>query len=289
MKNLVRILIYFSILMSSCGLFAQTVESMSPEQVFVGEKFRYELQWTEGNPLDVRIPEPGLHYSDSDPDFPSFEVLFSEKKSTSFAADFSFYVTGEYSIPVHWVDKNGKMEYSKKRILVKTAITDNDLGPADILPPLVFSGPYWFRLGVFVALCVLLISFVIYCYRIYSSRRSPLDAIVQAEPMLERLEIYEIRLIELLKKSPIPARDFARALSGYIREKSASLSGKRTSSFTEGELFRFLYDQFPFEEKDLQSWKRFLTEKKFKPGDDLLSKEDAEEKFLYWKGVWDKR
>ncbi|MDV6236406.1 hypothetical protein CH379_012290 [Leptospira ellisii] len=289
MRTSASILIYFIILIYSFSLPAQATESLSPEQVFVGEKFRYELRWAEGDSLDVRVPEPGLHYSDSDPDFPWFEILFSEKKTTALSVDFSFYVTGEYSIPVYWTDKNGKREYSKKRILVKTAITDNDLGPADILPPLVFSGAYWFRLGAVVALCALLVAFCIYCYRIYSSRRSPLDAIVQAEPMLERMEIYEMRLYELLKKDPIPARDFARALSGYIREKSASLSGKRTSALTEAELFRFLYDQFPFEDKELQSWKRFLTEKKFKPGQDFLSKEDAEEKFLYWKGVWDKR
>ncbi|MBS2091093.1 hypothetical protein KCQ64_29100, partial [Klebsiella pneumoniae] len=107
--------------------------------------------------------------------------------------------------------------------------------------------------------------FGVYAYRIYNRKSFPLDAIIQVEPTLEKTEIYEIRLNELLKRESISAREFSRLLSSYIREKSSTLSGKQTSSFTETELFRFLYDQFPFEKQELMTWKEFLTEKKFKP------------------------
>ncbi len=140
-----------------------------------------------------------------------------------------------------------------------------------------------------LALIGFLIGFGIYAYHIYTSKKFPLDAIIQVEPTLEKVEIYEIRLNELLKRESISARDFSRLLSYYIREKSSNLSGKQTSSFTETELFRFLYDQFPFEKQELMVWKEFLTEKKFRPEDVLLSKEEAQKKFLYWKGIWDQK
>ncbi|RHX91600.1 hypothetical protein DLM76_17950 [Leptospira yasudae] len=289
MKSYIRIFVYSWILMFAGAASAETVESLSPDRTLVAQKIRYELKWSLGEVKDVRFPEAGLHYLENAPDIPWFEVLFSEKKETKLIVEFAYYVTGEYPIPVSWTTAAGMKEFSKKTILVESAIADNDTGPADIIPPLTFSGSYLGRLIVFLILAALLSAFAFYAYRIYSGKNSPLDAIIQAEPTLERMEIFEIRLNELLKKDPIPAREFARLLSGYIREKSANLSGRKTSAFTEAELFRFLYDQFPFEEKELQSWRKFLTEKKFRPGEAFLTKEDAEEKFAHWKGVWDKR
>ncbi|EMM82712.1 hypothetical protein LEP1GSC116_1904 [Leptospira interrogans serovar Icterohaemorrhagiae str. Verdun HP] len=116
-----------------------------------------------------------------------------------------------------------------------------------------------------MALIGFLIGFGVYAYRIYNRKSFPLDAIIQVEPTLEKTEIYEIRLNELLKRESISAREFSRLLSSYIREKSSTLSGKQTSSFTETELFRFLYDQFPFEKQELMTWKEFLTEKNLNP------------------------
>ncbi|PJZ41581.1 hypothetical protein CH370_09005 [Leptospira kmetyi] len=295
MRKQIRILLYSWIVMFCAGsagvaeLSAGTVETIAPEKALIGEKIRYELKWTGSEVKDVQFPEPGLHFSEQAPDLPWFEVLYSEKKENSLVVDFAYYVTGEYWIPVSWTDANGKKEFSKEKVFIDSSIPDSDTGPADILPPMTFSGSYWGRLLVFLIFAGLLIAFGTYAYRIYSSKNSPLDAIIQAEPTLERIEVFEIRLNELLKKEPIPARDFARLLSGYIREKSANLSGRKTSAFTEAELFRFLYDQFPFEERELQSWRKFLTEKKFRPGDAFLTKEDAEEKFSHWKGIWDKK
>ncbi|PJZ57138.1 LB_053 family protein [Leptospira barantonii] len=295
MKKRIHILLYSWILIFYAGfglvadLNAGTVESISPQKALIGEKIRYELKWTGADVKDVQFPEVGFHFSENAPDLPWFEVLYSEKKENSLTVDFAYYVTGEYWIPVSWTDSNGKKEFSKEKVLVDSSIPDSDTGPADIIPPMTFSGSYLGRLLVFLILGGLLIAFGIYAYRIYSSENSPLDAIIQAEPTLERIEVFEIRLNELLKKEPIPARDFARLLSGYIREKSANLSGRKTSAFTEVELFRFLYDQFPFEEKELQSWRKFLTEKKFRPGEAFLTKEDAEDKFSHWKGIWDKK
>ncbi|EQA78510.1 LB_053 family protein [Leptospira alstonii] len=289
MKKNIHIFIYSWILMFCSGLRAEPIEFLVPEKTLVGEKIRYELKWDTGEVKDVQFPEAGIHFLEDSPDIPWFEVSYSEKKENSLAVDFVFYVTGEYPIPISWTDANGKKEFSKKQVLIESSISDSDTGPADIIPPLTFSGSYLGRLLVFMILAGLLFAFGIYAYRIYAGKNSPLDAIVQAEPVLERMEIYEIRLNELLKQDPIPARDFARLLSGYIREKSANLSGRKTSAYTEAELFRFLYDQFPFEERELQSWREFLTEKKFRPENGYLSKEEAEEKFLHWKGIWDKK
>lgn len=275
--------------MFSSHVYAEIEETLSSEKVLVAEKIRFELSWKKDEIQDIKIPEPGMHFSEGVPDLPWYEIIYSEKKDTKLVLEFAFYLTGEYPIPVAWTETNGKKGVSQKKILVESVIPENDSGPADIIPPLTFSGSYLGRLLVFFILVFLIFAFGVYAYRLYSKQRFPLDAIIQAEPMLQRMEIYEIRIDELLKKDPIPAREFARALSGYIREKSADLSGRKTSSLTEAELFRFLYDQFPFEEKELQTWKRFLTEKKFRPGEDVLTKKDAEEKFLYWKGVWDQK
>ncbi|EMY78465.1 hypothetical protein LEP1GSC060_3809 [Leptospira weilii serovar Ranarum str. ICFT] len=289
MKNNIHVFVYSWILMLYSGLNAEPVEFLAPERTLVAEKIRYELKWETGEVKDVQFPEAGIHFLEDSPDIPRFEVLYSEKKENSLVVDFVFYVTGEHPVPISWTDANGKKEFSKKRVLIESSISDSDTGPADIVPPLTFSGSYLGRLFVFTIIAGLLFVFGIYAYRIYAGKNSPLDAIIQTEPTLERMEIYEIRLNELLKRDPIPARDFARLLSGYIREKSANLSGRKTSAFTEAELFRFLYDQFPFEERELEFWREFLTEKKFRPENGYLSKKEAEEKFLHWKGIWDKK
>ncbi|EMO11482.1 hypothetical protein LEP1GSC137_0289 [Leptospira borgpetersenii str. Noumea 25] len=159
--------------------------------------------------------------------YPLVRNFVFRKEKNSLTVDFVFYVTGEYPVPISWTDINGKKEFSGKRVLIESSIPDSDTGPADIIPPLTFSGPYLGNLFTFFILVVLLLVFGIYIYRIYTRKSSPIDAIIQSEPMPEKMEVYEIRLNELLKQSPVPARDFARLLSGYIREKSASLSGKK--------------------------------------------------------------
>lgn len=289
MKKQIRIIVYFYILMFSFHLAAESVESVFPEKGLVAEKIRYQLKWNLEEVKDIQIPEMGIHFLEDSPDIPWFEILYSEKKDNSLVVDFVFYVTGKFTVPIFWTDANGKKEFSKKEILIEPSIPSSDTGPADIIPPLTFSGSYWGRLSILLALIGFLIGFGIYAYHIYTSKKFPLDAIIQVEPTLEKVEIYEIRLNELLKRESISARDFSRLLSYYIREKSSNLSGKQTSSFTETELFRFLYDQFPFEKQELMVWKEFLTEKKFRPEDVLLSKEEAQKKFLYWKGIWDQK
>lgn len=265
MKKSIQIIIYSWIIILCADLNAKTVEFLAPEKALIAEKIRYELKWDAGEIKDIQFPETKLHFLEDSPDIPWFEILYSERKKNSLTVDFVFYVTGEYPVPISWTDINGKKEFSGKRVLIESSIPDSDTGPADIIPPLTFSGPYLGNLFTFFILVVLLLVFGIYIYRIYTRKSSPIDAIIQSEPMPEKMEVYEIRLNELLKQSPVPARDFARLLSGYIREKSASLSGKKTSAFTEAELFRFLYDQFPFEEQELQFWRSYLTEKNLDP------------------------
>ncbi|EQA71858.1 LB_053 family protein [Leptospira noguchii] len=289
MKKQIRIIVYSWILMFFSSLAAEPVESVSPEKVLVAEKIRYQLKWNLEEVKNVQVPEMGIHFLEDSPDIPWFEIVYSEKKDNSIVVDFVFYATGKFMVPIFWTDINGKKEFSKKEILIESSIPTSDTGPADIIPPLAFSGSYWGRLFVLLFLIVLLIGFVIYAYHIYSNKKFPLDAIIQVEPTLEKVEIYEIRLNELLKQEIISARDFARLLSYYIREKSFGLSEKQTASFTETELFHFLYDQFPFEKQELLSWKEFLTEKKFRPENVYLSREEAQEKFLYWKGIWDQK
>lgn len=288
MRKRIQIFVYSWILIFSSSIFGEASETLSPEKVVIAQKVRYELKWTPGEIKEIVAPQVGIHFAEGVPDLPWFEVLLSEKKDTRIALEISFYATGEFPIPVSWTLSNGKRESSQKKILVESVLADSDTGPSDIIPPLTFSGSYLGRLLVFLALFGILLAFGIYAYRLYARQSSPLDAIIQATPQLERMEVYEIRLKELLKKDPISSREFARLLSGYIREKAGSLSGKKTSAFTEAELFQFLYDQFPFEEKELQSWRKFLTEKKFRPGETFLTKEDAADKFSHWKEAWDK-
>ncbi|MBM9502285.1 hypothetical protein JWG44_18700 [Leptospira sp. 201903071] len=288
MKKRIQMIVYSWILILTSSLAGEAVETLSPETVLVAQKVRYELKWSAGEIKEIVAPQVGIHFAEGVSDLPWFEVLLSEKKDTSIALEISFYATGEFPIPVSWILSNGKRESSQKKVFVNSALSDSDTGPSDIIPPLNFSGSYLGRLLVFLILFGILLAFGIYAYRLYAGQSSPMDAIVQTTPQLERMDVYEIRLQELLKKDRIPAREFARLLSGYIREKTANLSGKKTSAFTEAELFRFLYDQFPFEERELQSWRKFLTEKKFKPGESFLTKEDAEDKFSHWKNTWDK-
>ncbi|TGM58839.1 LB_053 family protein [Leptospira adleri] len=288
MKKRIQIFVYSWIIIFGSSLLGETVETLSPEKVVIAQKVRYELKWAPGEIKEIIAPQVGIHFAEGVPDLPWFEVLLSEKKDTRIALEISFYATGEFPIPVTWTLLSGKRESSQKKVIVESVLADSDTGPSDIMPPLTFSGSYLGRLLVFLTLFGILLAFGIYAYRLYARQSSPLDAIIQATPQLERMEVYEIRLRELLKKDPISAREFARLLSGYIREKAASLSGKKTSAFTEAELFQFLYDQFPFEEKELQSWRKFLTEKKFRPGEIFLTKEDADDKFSHWKEAWDK-
>ncbi|RHX84103.1 LB_053 family protein [Leptospira stimsonii] len=288
MKRRIQIFLCSWILIYSSSLFGETIETLSPEKVLIAQRVRYELNWAPGEIKEIVAPQVGIHFAEGLPDLPWFEVLLSEKKDTRIALEISYYATGEFPIPVSWTLSNGKRESSLKKVIVESVLSETDTGPSDIIPPLSFSGSYLGRLLVFLILFGILLTFGIYAYRLYARQSSPMDAIIQATPQLERMEVYEIRLRELLKKEPISAREFARLLSGYIREKAANLSGRKTSAFTEAELFQFLYDQFPFEERELQSWRKFLTERKFRPGEAFLAKEDAEEKFSHWKETWDR-
>ncbi|MFB5651227.1 LB_053 family protein [Leptospira wolffii] len=280
-----KIILFYVFLIISTPVFAWE-EAWIPEKVSIGENAEYSLVFKKG---EIVLSEPlskGIHPDPNSPDLPLLEILSYESSEDSLKIRAAYYAPGKFSLPISWKDASGREFRSEKVLTVLSSLGEKDSSPEDILPPLEFSGPYFWKLAAWISAFLALGLAAFYAWYLHRTRsKEPVDALVEANPWIQKILIYENRLDELLQVSPIGARDFYRALSGYIRE---SLAQKMLSSFahlTEAELFSKIYESFPIDGEEVKNWENLLRKSQYSGNEAELSREEAVEAWDYWKGV----
>ncbi|PJZ70938.1 hypothetical protein CH373_07320 [Leptospira perolatii] len=266
-----------------CDLFGVT-ESWNPEKVLIGQESIYTLEFQIGEVNDPEIPAKGVHPDPKAPDLPWMEILSIKHEEQKIEVRVIYYESGIQTLPLDWKNSSGVLVRSSKSIVVESSLKDSDKTPEDIQPPLEFSGPYGWKLTAMIAGVLSLLLGGAYVYYLYKTKyRNPVDAIVQLDPLIERIQLYENRLENLLSAAPIRSREFYRALSGYIREAMSKKIGAPTSHLTEAELFDRLYNSFPVSQQDAERWEELLRVSQYASKESEIPKEAAEMALDYWK------
>ncbi|EQA46395.1 hypothetical protein LEP1GSC050_0409 [Leptospira broomii serovar Hurstbridge str. 5399] len=264
-------------------------EEWNPQKVVIGQTSVYVLTFIEGEVTSPEVPALGMHADPEAPDLPLFEVFSSDIGQSRIRLEVAYYASGTFTLPITWKDSEGRENSSKVGLQVETSIQEKDKSPEDVLPPDSFSGPYGWRLiGLLAGLTALILG-ALYSYYLHKTRtKDPMDAILQTDPWIQKILRYENRLSELIESPPIPAREFYRLLSGYIREVVSKKLGLPTGHLTETELFARIFDSFLLDEEVIRVWENRLRKTQYSAEESSLTKGEAIAALDFWKGALDK-
>ncbi|WP_367899276.1 hypothetical protein AB3N61_17255 [Leptospira sp. WS58.C1] len=274
---------YFSILLFAAPTFAWN-EDWEPKEVGIGDQAEYLLEFQQGEVLDPELPSKGMYPDPDSPDLPLFEVITSEVSDTKIKLVVSYYASGKFSLPIIWKDKDGKEFRSEAILNVRSSLGEKDKTPEEILPPLEFSGKYGWKLAAILAGLAALSFGIFYAWYLnQTASKRTMDALVEADPWVQKILIYESKLDEIINSPPVFARNFYRVLSGYIRENMAKKMNAPFAHLTEAELFQRIYDSFGLEEGEVRNWENTFRKAQYSGEEVEISSSEALKAWDYWK------
>ncbi|MEI1279440.1 hypothetical protein V6Z05_14015 [Leptospira venezuelensis] len=259
-------------------------EDWEPKEVGIGDQAQYVLEFQQGEIQDPELPSKGIHPDPESPDLPLFEVTSAEILDTKIKLSVAYYVSGTFYLPITWKDKDGKEFRSELALAVRSSIGEKDKTPEEILPPLEFSGKYGLKLAAILAAFVALGFGIFYAWYLnQTASRRTMDALVEADPWVQKILIYESKLDEIINTPPVFARTFYRVLSGYIRENMSKKMNAPFAHLTEAELFKRIYDSFALEEGDVRNWENTFRKAQYSGEEVEISSAEALRAWDYWK------
>ncbi|TGM13370.1 hypothetical protein EHQ81_11070 [Leptospira selangorensis] len=276
-------LFYLSLLLFSVPSFAWK-EDWEPKEVGIGEQAEYLLEFQQGEIQDPEIPSKGMVPDPDAPDLPLFEVISSGVSDTKIKLSVAYYTSGKFSLPIIWKDKDGKEFHSEIVLTVRSSLSEKDKTPEEILPPLEFSGKYGWKLAAILAgLAALGLGIFYAWYLNQTASKRTMDALVEADPWVHKILIYESKLDEIINSPPVFARTFYRVLSGYIRENMSKKMNAPFAHLTEAELFQRIYDSFGLEEEEVRNWENTFRKAQYSGEEVEISSGEALKAWDYWK------
>lgn len=274
---------YLSVLFFAAPAFAWK-EDWEPKEVGIGDQAEYLLEFQQGEVQEPEIPSKGIVPDPESPDLPLFEVISSEISDTKIKLNVSYYSSGKFTLPISWKDKDGKEFHSEAVLIVRSSLSEKDKTPEEILPPLEFSGKYGWKLGAILAgLAALGLGIFYAWYLNQTASKRTIDALVEADPWVQKILIYESKLDEIINSPPILARSFYRVLSGYIRENMSKKMNAPFAHLTEAELFQRIYDSFGLEEGEVRNWENTFRKAQYSGEEVEISSSEALKAWDYWK------
>nr|WP_244244935.1 hypothetical protein [Leptospira koniambonensis] len=259
-------------------------EDWEPKEVGIGDQAQYVLEFQQGEIQNPELPSKGMYPDPESPDLPLFEVISSEISDTKIKLSVAYYASGTFYLPIVWKDKDGKEFHSELALTVRSSIGEKDKTPEEILPPLEFSGKYGLKLAAILAgLAALGLGLFYAWYLNQTASKRTMDALVEADPWIQKILIYESKLDEIINTPPVFARTFYRVLSGYIRENMSKKMNAPFAHFTEAELFQRIYDSFGLEEEAAKNWENIFRKAQYSGEELQISSDEASKAWDYWK------
>lgn len=274
---------YLSLVFFSAPAFAWK-EDWQPKEVGIGDRAEYLLEFQHGEVQNPEVPSKGMYPDPGSPDLPLFEVISSEISDTKIKLNVAYYTSGTFYLPLVWKDKDGKEFRSEAALIVRSSIGEKDKTPEEILPPLEFSGKYGLKLAAILAgLAALGLGIFYAWYLNQTASKRTVDALVEADPWVQKILIYESKLDEIVNSPPVFARAFYRVLSGYIRENMSKKMNAPFAHLTEAELFQRIYDSFGLEEEEVKAWENTFRRAQYSGEEVEISPSEALKAWDYWK------
>ena len=190
-------------------------------------------------------------------------------------------------MPISWQDTSTNLLQAQETIHVQSSLK-GEKKVLDIAAPVKFSGPYLLRLLTIIFLGLMATAAIVYgiYYVMKKSQRQPVDAILQKPYAPVYRQLYADRLNALLSTGHIPHKDFLFLLSGYIKERLENIYQTPYAHMSFVELEDTLRKQGKITKDEYKKFQIYFDSIKYMPNDELISLQEAERMFQYWKGVF---
>lgn len=280
MKILIHILF---LLFFSFELFADSTVFWSKEEIFVGDDVFLTLE-TEEQVSEVLSPEVGLFSGTHS--LPFVEIISHTKENQKIILRMRFVKSGDHALDVLWKTDDSKQEEKKVSIHVKSLVTAEEKEALDIADPLEFSGPYLLRLFYLILGFGLVVALFSYLFLRQGKRsRTAKDALFRENLEAEKIEPIHARLDRLLEREFIPHKEFAYALSEYLKSALSHKLNSDTTYMTQSELEEILIQKLRLSERETKEFSLYLNSIKYMPNEDMIPMAKAVSIRKYWERV----
>ncbi|GBF44246.1 hypothetical protein LPTSP2_35490 [Leptospira ellinghausenii] len=267
MAKIVYIFIFSAFLFS---IFPAPKETLPTGELFVGDTIQYTIEW-ENNVTDVSLEE-GKFFEDHT--LPTFEIQTVKKEKNKIIASVIFFVPGDYFLPVKWKE-DGIETDSKLKISVLSNLSGNETEIEDIEPPILFSGPYAFRLIGLIAFTILNFYLLYALYLYWKSKPKIIDAIWEKPPKLLESTRRLHHLEQYLNSETIDEKELTFRISNYLKEVYSEKFEENLLGTTDSEFLAILHDKTHIPDSSIRDLRLYFRDLKYNQNTNSISNEDA--------------
>ncbi|TGL88309.1 hypothetical protein EHQ68_10835 [Leptospira congkakensis] len=258
-------------LLCSGSIFAAPKEIVLESDIYVGDTVHYQIELFDTNDSELSIEEGEIYEDDT---MPSYKIFNVNKKPSKLEASIIFYKPGTYILPVSW-DQNGTNFRSSLSIKVKSQLLGSETDIEDIEPPIVFSGPYFFRLFIVLLITAINLYLVYALYLYWRKKPKVMDAFWEKQPTLDettkRLHIVE----KYLESDSIHEKELMFKISEYLKEVYSKRLDENLLGKTDSEFFVDLSNRTHIENSALRELRIHFRNIKYNENNTNLNKESA--------------
>jgi len=265
------------------GLLAEGTIFWSKEDISVGDEVYLTIE-TEQTPLEILSPEVGLFSGNNT--LPFVEIISTTKDSNKIIIKMRFVKSGSHSLQVKWKNEDTSIDEKDVTVTVKSLVTDGEENTLDIAEPLEFSGPYLMRVIYLLLGFILVVAIFSYLFLRHGKReRTFKDALYTENMEAEKIEPIDARLDRLLEQNSIPHKEFAYALSEYLKSALSHKLDSDTTYMTQSELEEILINKLRLSKRETKEFSLYLNSIKYMPNEEMIPSEKANSIRKYWEGI----
>ncbi|PJZ44191.1 LB_053 family protein [Leptospira brenneri] len=259
------------------SLFAAPRETVLENDIYVGDTIHYQIEFY-GNENDINTIEGEIYEDDTMPSYKIFNVI---KKESKLELSIIFFKPGEFVLPVTWTE-NGIETKSSFPIKVKSQLLGNETDIEDIEPPIIFSGPYFFRLFLVIIVTAINLYLLYALYLYWRSKPKVMDAFWEKQPTLEETT-KRLRHIETyLTADPIFEKELAFRISDYLKEVYSKKLDLNLLGKTDSEFIAELFDRTHINDSVLRDLRIYFRNTKY---DDNKTELDQGSAISIWEKI----
>ena len=282
-KKIVIAVASFIFLFKYSDILADSTIFWSKEEISVAEEIYLTIE-TEQTPLEILSPEVGL-FSGSNT-LPFVEIISITKDTNKIVIKMRFVKSGSHSLEVKWKNDDNSKDEKDVSVTVKSLVTDGEENTLDIAEPLEFSGPYLLRVVYLLLGFILIVALFSYLFLRHGKRaRTFKDALYAENIEAEKIEPIDARLDRLLEQNSIPHKEFAYALSEYLKSALSHKLDSDTTYMTQSELEEILISKLRLSERETKEFSLYLNAIKYMPNEEMILSEKANSIRKYWERV----
>lgn len=283
MRNLFTIFAFYVLFFFTPTLRATPSENWTPSSAKVGEEVSFTLEYTETEVFRLNLPEVGFLSKEGNP-LPYLDVVSVSDTPGKLVIRFQFLKPGKYTAPISWIEKEGDVPFVPTlEINIESNLTESESEPFDITGPMEFNGPFLKRLILVVLIFGAVFVLLAYILLRVTKRKLPArDAEISYPFTGEGLEPADKKLKELLRQKEIPHKEYAYALSDYLKYVIGNKLGTDMMHMTVEEMSELMINQYNIDKLTVLRLIDYMNSIKYMPNDESIDFQKAVDIKMHW-------